>query len=328
MRYLDPKNDLTFKKIFGEQPELLRSLLNALLPLDEGRFIETLEYLPSEQVPSIPEFKNSIVDVRCMDNRGRQFIVEMQMLWIPSFQYRILFNASKAYVRQLDKGRRYESLQPVYALTLLNDVFLPHDPDFYHHYSIVNVEKPAMRLEGLEFVFVELPKFKPQRFSEKKMTVLWLRFLTEIRDGDESVADELHRNEEIRKALEILQESAFSKVELEMYDRYWDAISVQRSYADEKAKLLSEQYIKEAMDELLQEGKEKGLQEGMEKGLQEGMEKGLQEGMEKGLQEGALQKAMLMAEASLREGLSIAFTAKITGLSEAQVEQIARNLEA
>ena len=38
-KYLDPKADLTFKLIF-EHEELLISLLNALLPLDEGKQIE------------------------------------------------------------------------------------------------------------------------------------------------------------------------------------------------------------------------------------------------------------------------------------------------
>ena len=37
MRYLDPKADLTFKRVFGEHPELVKSLLNALLPLDEDQ---------------------------------------------------------------------------------------------------------------------------------------------------------------------------------------------------------------------------------------------------------------------------------------------------
>jgi hypothetical protein len=34
VRYLDPKNDLTFKKVFGQHPHLLKSFLNALLPLE------------------------------------------------------------------------------------------------------------------------------------------------------------------------------------------------------------------------------------------------------------------------------------------------------
>lgn len=78
MRYLDPKNDLTFKKVFGQHPHLLISFLNALLPLDA--VILSVEYLPHELVPEIPVLKYSIVDVRCTDQNGRQFIVEMQML--------------------------------------------------------------------------------------------------------------------------------------------------------------------------------------------------------------------------------------------------------
>ena len=34
-KYLDPKADLTFKKVFGEHPDLVISLLNALLPFDK-----------------------------------------------------------------------------------------------------------------------------------------------------------------------------------------------------------------------------------------------------------------------------------------------------
>lgn len=92
-RYLDPKNDIVFKRIFGEHPNILRSFLNALLPLPENGQIVSLEYLPAEQVPQLPLLKHSIVDVRCVDQIGRQFIVEMQMNWTSAFLQRVLFNA-------------------------------------------------------------------------------------------------------------------------------------------------------------------------------------------------------------------------------------------
>lgn len=91
MRYLDPKNDLTFKKIFGQHPNILMHFLNAVLPLPTNRRIESIEYLPAELVPEVPLFKFSIVDVSCTDNAGRQFIVEMQMLWTDSFTSRVGF---------------------------------------------------------------------------------------------------------------------------------------------------------------------------------------------------------------------------------------------
>ncbi|MDR0691729.1 MAG: Rpn family recombination-promoting nuclease/putative transposase, partial [Prevotellaceae bacterium] len=92
--YLDPKNDLIFKRIFGEHKHLCRSLLNSMLPLEPSQQIVELEYLTPELTPELPGQKNSIVDVHCTDKSGRQFIVEMQMHWTESFKSRVLFNAS------------------------------------------------------------------------------------------------------------------------------------------------------------------------------------------------------------------------------------------
>ena len=71
-KYLDPKADVTFKKVFGEHKNLVISLLNALLPLDEGKQVESIEYLPSELVPRTSTSKNTIVNVRCEETGGRR----------------------------------------------------------------------------------------------------------------------------------------------------------------------------------------------------------------------------------------------------------------
>ena len=70
-KYLDPKADVTFKKVFGEHKHLVISFLNALLPLDKGKKIKTIEYLPSEMTPRTPFSKDTIVDVRCEETGGR-----------------------------------------------------------------------------------------------------------------------------------------------------------------------------------------------------------------------------------------------------------------
>ena len=138
MRYLEPKADLVFWKIFSKHKDLLISLINALLPLNDDEMVESVEYLPPELVPELPTGKNSIVDVRCKDVKGRQFIVEMQMIWTPAFQQRVLFNASKAFVRQLRRNRKYELLQPVYSLNLVNESFMNDYPDEYiHNYNTI-----------------------------------------------------------------------------------------------------------------------------------------------------------------------------------------------
>ena len=232
MKYLDPKADLTFKKVFGEHPALVKSLLNALLPFkSEEEEITSVTYLTPEMVPQTPTRKFSIVDVRCEDAQGRQFIVEMQMVWSAEFKQRVLFNASKAYVKQLNRGEDYSLLKPVYSLNLVNEVFEPELEDYYHYYHLVHEEHTERVIDGLHLVFVELPKFTPHTFTEKKMQVLWLRFLTEINEKTKTVPAELLANPEIAKAVSEIEESAYTEGELLAYDDFWDAVSVEKTLA-------------------------------------------------------------------------------------------------
>ncbi len=309
MRYLDPKNYLTFKKIFGEHPHLLKSFLNALMPFNEGTYIESLEYISNEMVPEIPLVKNSIVDVRCKDNQGHHFIVEIQMLWTDSFKSRVLFNASKAFVTQLGKGKKYESLQPVYALNFVNENYLKSE-SFYHHYNIVDIKESNERLEGLEFIFVELQKFKPNNFSQRKMQVLWLKFLTEIQDGEEIIDDELINNRDIKEALDILQVSAFTKEELYMYDKYWDAISTERTLISERT----------AMAE--KKGLAKGLEKGIEQGLVQGIKKGIEQGIERGIEQGMQESKIEIARNLKKGGFDDHKIVELTGLNLNQIEDL------
>ena len=238
-KYLNPKADLTFKLIFGEHPDLVMSLLNALLPLDADGQIESVEYLTPEMVPDNPAKKNSIVDVRCKDQQGRQFIVEMQLYWSDSFRRRVILNAAKAVVREAERAKDYNLVQPVYSLNLVNEGLSLGDagPDeFYHDYAIVNVEHTDRIIEGLRFVFVDLEKFKPKTIVEKKMAVLWLRFLTEIDEKTQEVPAELLENADTRKALEIVEKSAYTDSQLLAYDDFWMAVTDERVIAEDALK--------------------------------------------------------------------------------------------
>ena len=232
-KYLDPKSDLTFKKVFGEHKNLMISFLNALLPLDKGKQVESIEYLPPEMVPDNPDKKNSIVDVRCEETGGRKFIVEMQLNWTTAFKERVLFNAAKAYVRQIDRSEKYKLLQPVYSLNLVNKIFEPDTENCYHHYSMVHNLDTKKQIDGFHLVFVELPKFKPQSFAEKKMAILWLKFLTEIDEKTRVAPQELLDNPEVAQALEIMEVAAYSDAELAAYDGYWDAVRIEATIMGE-----------------------------------------------------------------------------------------------
>lgn len=229
-RYLDPKTDIVFKKIFGHHPHLLKSFLNAVLPLPDDGLIESLEYLPSEQVPVIPGFKFTVVDVKCKDQQGRIFIVEMQIQWVDSFMQRMLFGASTAYVRQLYAGERYEMLRPVYGLGLLACEFDKETTEWYHHYKLVNVQEPKKTIKDLQLVFIELPKFKAASIRDKKLQILWLRFMAELNQNTRTIPQELLAVPEIKKAADLAEESAYTDLELATLDKYWDAVSTEKTF--------------------------------------------------------------------------------------------------
>ncbi|HLX53076.1 MAG TPA: Rpn family recombination-promoting nuclease/putative transposase [Aquella sp.] len=229
-RYLDPKADVVFKKIFGEHPHLLKSFLNAVLPLAADNSIVELSYLPTEQIPHIPMFKRTIADVKCKDTKGRVFIVEMQIDWTESFKQRLLFGTSQAIVKQLEKGENYKLLQPVYGLGIVADVIDKDDPEWYHHYQLVKRGDNAKNLiEHLQLLFIELPKFPVQSTDEKKLRLLWLRFLREIDEKTVTVAQELMDVPEISEAIILAEESAYSPGELDSYEYYWDAVRTEKT---------------------------------------------------------------------------------------------------
>ena len=237
LKYVDPKADLTFKKVFGEHPDLITSLLNALLPLPEDGQIVSIEYLPPEIVPDDPLHKDSIVDVRCKDQNGRQFIVEMQMIWSPDYNQRALFNAAKAYSRELPAGGNYRNLKTVYSLNLLNDNLDLDVPQWYHHYRLEHREVKGETIDGIQLVFVELKKFTPHTWPERKMAVLWLRFLTEINGKIRKAPPELEENPEVRKALEMVEVAALTPEERAKYDGFQDWLCRETRRADAERRL-------------------------------------------------------------------------------------------
>jgi len=230
-RYLDPKNDFIFKKIFGHHPDLLKSFLNAVLPLPEGCVIESLTYLVSEHVPILDGAKSSIVDVRCKDNHGHYFIVEMQMEWIKDFIKRMLYNTATTYVQQLKKGEPYQKLSPVYGLALLNDRF-EEGEEWFHHYKMSHVgnqKDEKKTLNDIQLVLIELPKLKPTTITEKKLAILWLRFLKEINEKTKEIDPHLLEVKEIKQALELLEVASYNEAELLEYDKRWDLVSSEKT---------------------------------------------------------------------------------------------------
>ena len=78
MKYLDPKADLTFKKIFGNHPKRLISLLNTLQSLNEDELIQQQQYLPTTEELEISGFTDA--ELRAYDKFWDSVSVERTLL--------------------------------------------------------------------------------------------------------------------------------------------------------------------------------------------------------------------------------------------------------
>ena len=68
---------------------------------------------------------------------------------------------------------------------------------------------------------------------ERKMQVLWLRFLTEINKKTEEIPQELLDNPEISKAIRLVEESAYTREQLLGYEMFWDRVRRDKDMADD-----------------------------------------------------------------------------------------------
>ena len=170
MRFVDPKNDLAFKKIFGDEnrKEILISFLNAVLDLKGTHEIASIEILNPFQSPKIEMLKYTVLDIRAIDKRGITFIVEMQVEEVEGYRKRFQYYAAKAYSGQIERGEEYPKLNQVIFIGILNFIAF-ESKNYQSRHLILNLETKDQDLSDIEFNFIELPKFKK---TETELTTL------------------------------------------------------------------------------------------------------------------------------------------------------------
>ncbi len=220
MQFVDVKTDIAFKKVFGSEQhkEILISLLNAVLDLQEDKRIKDVTLKNPWQAPDIPILKETILDIKAVDHRGVTFIVEMQVKDNPCFDKRALYYTAKAFTGQIKKGEDYPKLDQVIFIGILD--FNSFDGDNYlTRHLILNKETLQQELRDFEFNFIELRKFNKQEAELESIIEKWVYFiknsgnLTMIPKSAEAIP-------ELKEAYRQATMNTWSQEELEVYE-YW-----------------------------------------------------------------------------------------------------------
>ena len=284
-KYLDPKNDVAFKRIFGTEKnkDILIHFLNDMITFKENGRIVSVTFIKTNQDPETVAKKTSIVDILCKDEKGNHYIVEMQVAKEKGFEKRAQYYASKAYLSQANAGGAYHDLKEVIFLAIADFVMFPQKPAYKSDHVILDKESHENDLKDFSFTFLELPKFNKDIDHLANMTEKWAYFFKHTESISLEDTLKLIGNDEIiEKAYKQLERFSWNDVELLTYDQ-------------------AEKY----------EGAYKAS-----------MAQKFDEGFDKGTLEGMIQEKINTVQNMLKSRFSITDISNVTGLSESEISKI------
>lgn len=216
MKFVDVKNDIAFRKIFGDEKKkvILISFLNAVIGLDGKDRIKEVTLLNPFQLPRIAGEKSSIIDVRATDEKGYTFIVEMQVAAPAGFDKRVLYYTSKDYAGQINIGEEYPKLRPVYFIGVLDFEYFS-GKNYLSSHLIIDEETGECVFKDLKFRFIELPKFKKKVHELKNIIDKWTFF---IKNADElEIMPNNVDDEGLKEAYEAAAQHNWTREEYDAY---------------------------------------------------------------------------------------------------------------
>jgi predicted transposase/invertase (TIGR01784 family) len=215
MRFIDPKIDFAFKKIFGssDSKDILINFLNAIL-YEAQPLIEDLEIIDSQPENPTLGAQETRLDVKATINGDRIALVEIQLINVPSFGNRVLYNAAKSYSQQLTGKDRYERLKTVISLKIADFEMFENQPEFMSRFVFQEKEQQFECPDtAIELVFLELPKFNKELAALETTADQWIYFIKNT-STLETVPETLSAVPEIQKAFRIAREDNFTQEEL------------------------------------------------------------------------------------------------------------------
>ena len=270
-RFIDPKNDFIFKKLFGsdQNKNILIAFLNDMIDFKQGFPIVDVEFIKNTQDPILNLGKGGIIDVLCKDTNGHIYIVEMQVAKEKGFEKRCQYYASKAYCGQILSGSAYEDLKEVVVLAICDFNLFPHKDSFKFNHAIVDLETKECDLKGFSFTFVELPKFNK---TEQELTTpldRWIYFFKHAQDTPGSEINDIMQDSPlITKAYHQANQIIANIADLLLYEEIENFDRIQQARLDQ------------SFEDGLEKGKEKGKKEGAREEKKQNIQSLLQSGFD------------------------------------------------
>ncbi len=232
--------DATFKLLFAHEGHKnhTKSLLNALL--FGGNTIQDLSILNPENIVSSKKSFKTSVDIICTDQKGKQFMIEMQRQKTNYFLPRCQYYMAKKIVQDMDygikKSDKYQNIDTIYMLVIVKNSLFQKDKRYERTIEPRDIDTyEEMPGNKMVWKFIELNKFLPFRNKiDNKLKDDWLDFLADChqktsipKNIDENIRNcyELMKEANLRNCYELMKEANLRKNTIVM-----DSIAAERDY--------------------------------------------------------------------------------------------------
>jgi predicted transposase/invertase (TIGR01784 family) len=278
-----PYTDFLVRYLLGdeENTDLLLSFINAVNENSGLPLIKSVTIKNSFNLIDYQSDKESVLDVKAIDEHGVQYDIEIQAFGNKLFSNRSLYYWAKLYSSQLEKGNQYQQLKPVICINLINFTLIKETSDV--HSCFLPIEKNNHDLiltDHFVINFLELPKFfKKEKFNSNLEN--WMAFFKYEGQEEDIMKTIIKNNPNIAKAHDKYNAFTLNDKYIEMYEA---RLKWQRQYSSDVT------YAEE-----------------------QGIKKGIIEGKIEGIIEDAL--------AMKKDGLTVEKISLYTGLSIKEIEQ-------
>ena len=184
MRYLLSKED---------SQNILKDLINSVR-IDAGQEgFEEVSILNTFNLKESINGKETIVDVRAKTKSGETVVIEIQRAGNRTFIYRGLYYWAKSYAANLKAKRKYEDLNPVISINIL-DFNLTENKDKPHScYFIKEFDTNEILTNHFEMHFLELKKFNENTKLYEPLAD-WFKFLSIKEDLEDTMKVLVEKN--------------------------------------------------------------------------------------------------------------------------------------
>jgi predicted transposase/invertase (TIGR01784 family) len=218
MKFADITNDIAFRKIFGNQnkKKTLVSFLNAVLNFPQDEQIIDVEITNPYQLGRLSGGNVTIVDVHAEDEKGKVFIVELQIADEYYFDKEILQYTMQDYASRIEKVSEFTRREPAYFIGIL-EFEIGKNPEYFSRHKVLDIETTEHVIQDVDFNLIELPKFTKTIDQLESSIDQWTYFIKNAKNL--KLIPESLTDEGLKQAYIEADRHEWSKLELEDYER-------------------------------------------------------------------------------------------------------------